>query len=867
SNERDHPTLERIDRAFVSAEWLERFPDHWLRALSSDCSDHSPLLLQLCVVTGARRRFQFESIWTKYSGYSDVVAEAWAVDFPELNPCRRLDIKLRCTAKALKGWSSKFVGSVRLQLALAREIVLQFDIAQESRTLSANELALKRQLKLKCLGLASLSRSIARQRSRRNFIQEIRVQDSEIVLEDAKAADFFQFFQNMFGEPGARSHSLGLNHLGLNTVSLEGIDHCFSEEEVWSVVRELPSDKALGPDGFTGLFFKSAWSVIKSDIKQVFNAFWSLDTRSLYLLNDAYLILLRKKPDAVEIKDFRSTSLIHSISKLLTKVLSVRLAPKLKDIVSCNQSAFIKMRCIHDNFHAVQLTCRLLHRKKIPMVLLKIDLARAFDSVIWSFLLELLEFLGFSRRWRDWIAALLATSSTKVLLNGCPGRWICHARGLRQGYPLSPMLFVVVMEALNGLIKLADLEGFLSNIRQPSVRRRALLYADDLVIFVMPSRSDLRLLKCLLEAFAGATGLCTNLSKCSATPIACSMEEIDLVVDFPCIYLGVPLHFKKLKKNEEQLIIDKVAARIPKWKGNMLNLARRAVLVKATLSAIPVHMAMATCLSSWAIEAIDKLRRSFLWLGGAVAVVGRCKVAWPTICRPIELGGLGISNLHLMGYALHVRWCWLQRTDSSRVWANLPGCDEKMVRDLFRASTEISLGDGSTVLFWVDHWLDGFSMDVLAPNLLRAVPPRFRSRTIRDGLANRTWISDIRGTLDATMVVEYVEVWERIQTVSLSEGVPDSFHWRWTTDGVYSSASAYQACFNGSMFFLGAKFLWKANVPPKVKFFAWLAAQDRCWTAERCRRRGLQDFDDCALCVQEVESINHLLMQCSYARH
>jgi len=101
----------------------------------------------------------------------------------------------------------------------------------------------------------------------------------------------------------------------------------------------------------------------------------------LYALCHVYLVLLRKKPDAAEIKDFRPISLVHSVCKLITKLLSVRLAPKLNELISSNQSAFIKSRCILDNFQAVQLACKLLHRRKVPAVFLKIDLARAFDSV------------------------------------------------------------------------------------------------------------------------------------------------------------------------------------------------------------------------------------------------------------------------------------------------------------------------------------------------------------------------------------------------------------------------------------------------------------------------------------------------------
>ena len=127
---------------------------------------------------------------------------------------------------------------------------------------------------------------------------------------------------------------------------------------------------------------------------------------------------------------------------------------------------------------------------------------------------------------------------------------------------------------------------------------------------------------------------------------------------FPCLYLGIPLNVRKLRRNEEQFLIDKVASRIPRWKGNMLNLAGRAVLVKSTLSAVPVHVSIGICLSKWAIREIDKLRRAFLWSGSATAVPDRCKVAWTRVCRPLEYGGLGLADLHFMGIALRVRWCW-----------------------------------------------------------------------------------------------------------------------------------------------------------------------------------------------------------------
>jgi hypothetical protein len=180
--------------------------------------------------------------------------------------------------------------------------------------------------------------------------------------------------------------------------------------------------------------------------------------------------------------------------------------------------------------------------------MLKLDIARAFDSVSWGFLMEVLQKIGFGPRFRELVSLLLATASTRVLLNGEPGPPIWHRRGLRQGDPLSPSLFVLVMNSLNKVLAKAYELGVLRRLARRDLATSVSLYADDVVIFCHPDESELSAVRGILELFGQASGLRTNFAKCSVSSIACSEEEAGAaavhmecqLAPFPVKYLGIP---------------------------------------------------------------------------------------------------------------------------------------------------------------------------------------------------------------------------------------------------------------------------------------------------------------------------------------
>jgi hypothetical protein len=255
------------------------------------------------------------------------------------------------------------------------------------------------------------------------------------------------------------------------------------------------------------------------------------DGRGFAKLNRALITLIPKKQDASEVGDFRPISLIHSFAKLFAKLLAVRLRPKMDTLISANQSAFIRGRNLHDNFMLVRQLARKINSDREAGVLLKLDIARAFDSISWAFLFQVLKHLGLSNKWLSWLAILFRTTTTEVLVNGVPGRRIYHVRGLRQGDPLSPMLFVCGMEVLSvAMIKLSK-SSLLENIRGCKHLQRISLYADDVVLFFKPKIGDLVTVREMLQILGGASGLRVNYAKSSATIIHGDPHDAELVID------------------------------------------------------------------------------------------------------------------------------------------------------------------------------------------------------------------------------------------------------------------------------------------------------------------------------------------------
>jgi len=539
-------------------------------------------------------------------------------------------------------------------------------------------------------------------------------------------------------------------------------------------------------------------------------------------------------------------------------------------LVSRAQSAFIKRRSIQDNFLYTQNIIRELHRAGKPTLFLKLDIAKAFDTVRWDYLQEVLEQLGFGQRWRKWVTTLLATSTSTVLLNGARGRWFKHRTGVRQGDPLSPMLFILAMEPLQLMLNKATEQGKLTPICNRKAKLRISLFADDAAIFLNPVREEVQMVRNILDAFAVVSGLTTNTSKSAAYPVKCEGLELQHILepfqcsikDFPCTYLGLPLHVKQIRRVDIQPLIDKMGKRLQSWKGKLLNRAGRLKLVNSVLTSIPTYYLTIFRLQKWALKKIDKLRRSFLWKGAADANGGHCLVNWSKTKRPKAFEGLGILDLDLFSRALRLRWLWYEWTSPERPWIGTEPPVNEVDRQLFRVSTMVTIGDGAKASFWQSSWMQGqVPMDVF-PDLFKLAWRK--NKTIREELVNQSWTRGLWRMQTIEEMASFVKLWDLVQQVQLTNE-PDKIYWRWTADGNYNAKSAYNVQFTGAFSNFSANSIWKAEAEGKHKFFAWLLVQCKILTADKLTVRQWPCNPICVLCNQEQETAAHLILHCSFA--
>ncbi|KAL0442249.1 UNVERIFIED_CONTAM: hypothetical protein Sradi_0163800 [Sesamum radiatum] len=398
-------------------------------------------------------------------------------------------------------------------------------------------------------------------------------------------------------------------------------------------------------DGFSSGFFKASWAVTGEDVCHAVMEFFNHD-RLLKQLNATLITLIPKV-------------------QLPTKLV-------LEKLVDNCQNAFVPGRSISNNVLLAQELLSGYNQKKLPpRCTIKVDLQKAYDMVNWDYLLAVLRLFRFPNRFILWVEQCITTASFSISLNGTIHGFFSSTRGLRQGDPISPYLFVLVMESLHLLIKskIQNDDNFQFHWRCKEMSIVTLCFADDLLLFCKADIYSATVLRGVLQEFKGSAGLQANAQK-------------------------------------SQILFSKAAAQIQNQIQNILGFPQVFILPKGV------------------IKIIEAKLRNFLWKGGTGS--GGYKVAWEQVCKPTSHGGLGIRNIQAMNNALMGKHLWQVLTkkqdsiwvswimkyklkhgtlwaandkDGSWTWKKLLKLRNHLIKGI-----QYQVGDGTEFKLWLDPW-------------------------------------------------------------------------------------------------------------------------------------------------------------------
>jgi hypothetical protein len=240
----------------------------------------------------------------------------------------------------------------------------------------------------------------------------------------------------------------------LSEVDVEGLTALFTMEEITDAVRECDGAKSPGSDGFNFAFIKEFWDLLKGDVHIMFDQFHG-NSRLPKGMFSFFLTLIPKVSSPQSLGDFRPISLLGCLYKLVAKVLTACLAKVIGVLIPNTQSTFIKGRQLVDGVVVVNKVIDFAKKLKKECLIFKVDFEKAYDSVDWGFLDYMLRRVGFGDKWCSWMKACVCSGNMSVLVNGSPTEEISIKRGLKQGDPLAPFLFLIVAEGLGGLMRMA----------------------------------------------------------------------------------------------------------------------------------------------------------------------------------------------------------------------------------------------------------------------------------------------------------------------------------------------------------------------------------------------------------------------------
>lgn len=515
------------------------------------------------------------------------------------------------------------------------------------------------------------------------------------------------------------------------------LDAEFTREEVKAALDHIGDLKAPGPDGMPLIVFKRHWQFMGDHVvEEVLKVLNGGDIPAGW--NDTCVVLIPKVKNPNRIKDLRPISLCNVLYKLVSKVLANRLKMVLPEIISDNQSAFVPGRLITDNvLIAYELSHYLMNKRhgKEGFAAVKADMSKAYDRVEWGFLEAMLSKLGFRRRWVQLIMKCVSTVRYQIKINGKLTQQFCPSRGLRQGDPLSPYLFVICAEGLSALLQDAEERGTISGVKichgAPSVSH--LFFADDSMLLLKANQQEAEALHEVLKLYEESSSQCINVEKSAVMfspntdPVIKAHVKQSLAIhseNWNEKYLGLPVHVGRSRRKPFSYIKGNICGRVYGLQERLLAKETKKALVKTVAQAIPTYAMSCFDLTKTFCTEVNTLLGRFWWSQQDKQNTLHW-ISWEKLSQPKALGGLGFRDMHSFNIAMLSRQGWRLLQNPGSLCAQLlkaryfPNSDVLQVvprdgisyswRSILQGLELIThgyiwrIGDGAQVNIWTDR--------------------------------------------------------------------------------------------------------------------------------------------------------------------
>ncbi|KAJ9535485.1 hypothetical protein OSB04_un001384 [Centaurea solstitialis] len=907
----DDGVIRKLDRILSNLDFISRFGNSFVHFHPWGVSDHALGVVSFSEdLTVTKKGFKFDNFLATHQLFLPTVKDIWQQpafgSFMHCVLCRLK--KLKSPLRRLRssyGDLSKQVATLKveldeIQMACDRdpanlnlmEDLAHFQLAYQQACIDEEKYFAQR-AKVRWLNEGDSNtrffHNAVKERRGRNFIRSVSDIHGNFTKEDVFVAHFHSVLGTTDALVQPELDSI-LFHTKLTLAESLHIIRPVQDLEIKEAMFSIGNDKAPGSDGFSAKFFKAAWDVVGSDVTiAIHNFFYT--ARLAKELNHTLLCLIPKVPNATCVTDYRPISCCTILYKCISKVVTDRLRPFLEKLVSKAQSAFIPGRRISDNILlAYELITGYHQDRGPPRCAFKIDIRKAYDMVSWRYILHLLQQFGFHPVFIRWIEEMLQTPSYSLAINGGSFGFFKGARGIRQGDPISPYLFTLIMEGFSLILNkcIQEEPEFKYHDKCDELKITHLCFADDLFVFTHGDVASVRVIKRALDLFRSVSGLEASMDKSEVFfgnvtgPIRDQIHQLlpFKLGTFPFRYLGVPLSPTRLKSNDYGVLIRKVNGIIDNWKNKFLSFGGRKQLLVSVLQSLSVYWMSVFVLPAGVIHELEAIFRRFLWAQGD-DIRGKCRLAWVDVCKPVESGGLGFKRMalwnrslvskHLWDILNHrnslwVDWLWSNRFAGS-IWDTRSRMEWPWVlrnildlRDQFRPYFFSKIRNGRHTFAWSDKWLVEGSLCHLIS---------FRSFHAA-GLTRDSSVLDLVTACDGQWPSSWIQAIPSLQLKplpTLTDG-DDSVCWMENSSKMadFSVQVVWKTLEGDLPLVPWAHAVWFKGCIPKHSFCLWVAFHGRLPTQDRIALWKHEPPDMlCVFCRLVPDSHAHLFFQCRFS--